>query len=401
LIGNTAALVGSEQLHIVSTNNPAQYIDAFGTNPSIFFRGALGTVASPTAVGAGNAIGNIAVNGWNGSAYQTANPSSITFDARETFSSTAAGCSISFLTTALTTLIKTEAMRIQPSGGVSIGASAVGTDPGTGNLAVQGSVSIDGVTISGTPSAGQAIVASSSSVAGWASMPTGYTGYTGPTGYTGYTGYTGPAGSSSTPNIRGTGIQASSASSFTVSWPTGTVAGDLAIIFTCGGYTATTPANWTSIDYVSQSDWTKNVFWKVLNSTDITNGSVTVSYNGTYDACTAIITLKGAYNIKYPITSQINQSGSSSITLNTTSNASQVAFTTNLAIYFCANRANSVDTIADPYATLTQQKTVSQGNASGTLYTGAPAGGNLNPTFSYATAGTLGNYQIVMVMSSS
>ena len=239
--------------------------------------------------------------------------------------------------------------------------------------------------------------------------PTGPTGPAGPTGLTGVTGAgatgaTGPTGATggavSTPSIRGTGIQASSASSYTVSWPSGTQAGDLAIIFTAGGYYATTPNGWVSIDSVNQASWTKNTFWKVLNSTDISNGSVTISFSGTYDAVLAIITLKGMDRIWFPITSQINTTGSSSITLSMNSSTSPSPCSTDLAIYFGSNRAASTDTVSDPAATVTKQQQVNDGaNASGCLYTGIPTGGPLNPTFSYSVAGSNGNYQIVFLIS--
>lgn len=212
------------------------------------------------------------------------------------------------------------------------------------------------------------------------------------------TSWSGASGGSSpaAPSIRGTGIQASSASSYTVNWPTGTVAGDLAIIFTGGGFgISSVPSGWTTLDMITgASNWNGSVFCKVLTSGDISTGHVVVSYSGTFDAVTAIITIQGTPVGFRTFKSQQNGSGSSSVTLR----SDVTPLTTDLAIYFGSNRAASTDTVSLG----TQRQQANDGSAaSGCLYTDTPAAiGGVAPVFSYSSAGS-GNYQAIVVLRGS
>jgi hypothetical protein len=107
----------------------------------------------------------------------------------------------------------------------------------------------------------------------------------------------GGGGGASTPVIRGTAIQASSAASFTVSWPTGTIAGDLAIIFFAGGFDLSAiPTGWTQIDFTTGTNWEGATFYRFLSSVDITAGSIVLTPTGTFDAAIAIATIEGPSN---------------------------------------------------------------------------------------------------------
>jgi hypothetical protein len=187
--------------------------------------------------------------------------------------------------------------------------------------------------------------------------------------------------------IRGTGIQASSASSYTVSWPSGTQAGDLAIILVGHGWGANTPSGWTAYKNLTGTNWNGAVFTKILTSQDITAGSVTVSFAGSYDGVLAIITFVGFASIA-EVDAQRNGSGSTSVTLNT----SGAAQSTDLLVYFGSNRAASTDTVNSG----TLQRQANDGaNASGCLYTQTGVSGTLSRTFSYSVAGS-GNYQAIV-----
>jgi len=202
--------------------------------------------------------------------------------------------------------------------------------------------------------------------------------------------YTG-GGGASTPVIRGTGIQASSAASYTVSWPSGTVAGDLAIIFGGHGFGVNLPAGWTSIDSSTGTNWNGATFMRFLSSADITAGSVTVTTAGTFDGTLAIATIKTPSEAIRTVTPVRNGSGASSVTVNTDGSP----LTTDLVLYFGSNRAASTNTVSLG----TNLRQANDGSAaSGCLYAGSPSGvGGVSPVFSYSSAGT-GNYQIAVVV---
>ncbi|HTF69540.1 MAG TPA: hypothetical protein VK638_43365, partial [Edaphobacter sp.] len=200
----------------------------------------------------------------------------------------------------------------------------------------------------------------------------------------------GTAGAAS-PLIRGTGIQASSASSYTVSWPSGTVAGDLAVILVGHGFGVATPSGWTSADNSTGSNWNGAVFSKVLTSGDITAGAVTVNVAGSFDGVVAIVTFVGGTAGIREADVQRNGTGSSSITLNT----SGAVLSTDTCIYFGSNRGASTDTVNR--GTLQQQANDSS-SASGALYTESiTSGGATTAIFGYSSAGS-GNYQAIVVV---
>lgn len=211
-------------------------------------------------------------------------------------------------------------------------------------------------------------------------------------------------GGPASPVIRATGIQAASASSFTVAWPTGTVAGDYVIIFAANGFAVTVPSGWTAVAApTSGAQWNGAVFARVLNSADITAGSVVVTMSGTFSGVIATAAITGqpsGYSLASPnncartLAVQQNGSGSASITLATDGSP----LTTDLALYFGSNRAVSTNTVS--LGTL--QRQANDGSAgSGCLYAGNPSAvGGVSPVFSYSTAGT-GNYQAAVFLRGS
>lgn len=203
------------------------------------------------------------------------------------------------------------------------------------------------------------------------------------------------SGGGAPPSVRGSGIQASSASSYTVTWPTGTVAGDLVIIFAAGGNIPYVPAGWTTIDsQITGANWEAVACMRLLNAADIVAGSVTVTSSGSYDSVLVVVSFVGGTGGVRSFASVKNTSGTSSATVNTDGSP----LTTDLMVYFGSNRAASTDTCS--LGTLLQQ--VNDGaNASGCLYAGSPAAvGGVSPVFSYSSAGS-GNYQIAIAVKGS
>lgn len=131
------------QINGSDNNHAALYIDSHGGLWStINLRTANGTGASPSATTIGEELGRVAGRGY-GTSDWTGSTAAVSFRAAENFSSTAQGTYTVLSTTALGTtgggnfLFPVERVRIQPSGGVSIGSAAFNaTDPGIGVLAL-------------------------------------------------------------------------------------------------------------------------------------------------------------------------------------------------------------------------------------------------------------------------
>jgi hypothetical protein len=203
----------------------------------------------------------------------------------------------------------------------------------------------------------------------------------------------GGGGGGGTPVIRGSGLQASSASSYTVTWPTGTLAGDLALIFVGHAWSINKPAGWVLVDSnIPVTNYNGATFSRVLTSADIAAGSVTVTVSNTFDGVVGIVTFVGATGgIRPPVTSIANSSGSSSVTVNSDGSP----LTADMAVYFGGNRGASTATVS--LGSMLQQAN-DLAFASGCIYAGSPASaGGVSPVFSYSTAGTA-NYQIIVVV---
>lgn len=104
-----------------------------------------------------------------------------------------------------------------------------------------------------------------------------------------------------------------SASSVVVTWPAGTVAGDLAIICGHHGYNVNVPAGWTELNRTTYGgNHNGAVFYKVLDAADITAGSVTVTFgNSWWGGCT-ISTFENGANILVEVVANVASSGSGS-----------------------------------------------------------------------------------------
>jgi hypothetical protein len=201
----------------------------------------------------------------------------------------------------------------------------------------------------------------------------------------------GGGGGISAPAIRGSGIQASSNSSYTVNWPTGTAAGDLAVIAGGHGFGLNNPTGWTVLDNSTGSNWNGAAWSRALTAADITTGHVTITTAGSFDGALAIITFVGSPGGIRATVAQRNGAGASSITLNTDGSP----LTTDVMVYFGSNRAASTDTVS---LGSNLQQANDGSAASACLFAGSPAAiGGVSPVFSYSAAGS-GNYQAAIAV---
>lgn len=186
----------------------------------------------------------------------------------------------------------------------------------------------------------------------------------------------GGGGGGSTPTVRGYSSQTSSASSYTVTFPSGSASGDLAIIMGTHGYVYNTPSGWSVLDTTGSAGFINGqIFFKTLTSADITAGSVTVTSTGVYDGSLIIITFIGATVGPTPVlgSSIRNTSGGSSqtLTLNSVPAGSY-------PMYFSGVRGN-VTITCNVGSSL--QTTTDSANACAVLYGNGTPG---SPTYSYS-----------------
>ncbi len=118
----------SVPLHVVSTSNGVYsdiYTDSAGLAGAFFVRKARGTVSSPAAIQAEDAIGGIYGAGYYGAAFG-GNIGAIRIVASENFTSTNQGSYIDFATTANGSTGRITRMKIDGSGNVGIGTTSPG-----------------------------------------------------------------------------------------------------------------------------------------------------------------------------------------------------------------------------------------------------------------------------------
>jgi hypothetical protein len=190
------------------------------------------------------------------------------------------------------------------------------------------------------------------------------------------------------PTLRGTAIQAAIASSYTLTLPAGTSAGDRAVIVFGHGFDPVAPGGWTTLDINSGNAWNGAVFTKLLSSGDISTGSVTVTASGSYSGVAGLIVFQGG-TAGIRETDHSTASGTSqSIT------TSGALVNTDTAIYWGTDRDNAV-TITPSRGSL--QQTATTGSGTGAIYTEAPVpGGAETVTFSYSSGAS--NYQAIVVV---
>lgn len=199
--------------------------------------------------------------------------------------------------------------------------------------------------------------------------------------------------------IRGTGIQLFNATTATIALPAGTVLNDLAYLYIGGGCGGVVPAGWVSIPNVESvqtlpryGGGTYNIVAvaKVLDSTDISNGNITVTAGCSFNSVAIIVTLVG--NSSGIREWDGSQGTSSPATITTSANPQNG----DLALYFSGNRsAGAAPTVSR--GTLLQS--AADGSAAcGSLYSEVMTGGSVAPVFTFPT--TANQTSFVLILSS-
>jgi hypothetical protein len=189
------------------------------------------------------------------------------------------------------------------------------------------------------------------------------------------------------PTIRGTGLTFANAASVAIPFPAGTLAGDLAIIFPCGGFAATLPTGWTQNDNQTGSFWDGATFSKILTGADISTGSVAVAFSGSFNIAAGIITIVLGPGEGFKEVVAI-RAGSNPQAVTTSGKVGAA----DLLTYWGSNRAVSVNTVNRG----TQRQQANDGSAAaGCIYTETGALGPVTAVFSYTVSGS-GNYQSVV-----
>lgn len=157
------------QLHIGGTSGAQITEDSVASQATIAMRRANTSHASPSALASGDLVFNLTGNGYDGTAYSNA-----AFAMRSFASPTGAnwtnadhGMYATILTTPAGSTTATEAMRIQPSGGVSVGTT---TDLGIGTLLANSTIKTLSTTAATSATTGSGIFGGGVGVAGaiWA-----------------------------------------------------------------------------------------------------------------------------------------------------------------------------------------------------------------------------------------
>jgi hypothetical protein len=189
-------------------------------------------------------------------------------------------------------------------------------------------------------------------------------------------------GSGSTPAIRGSNIQSSSNSSYTVTWPLGTVDGDVVLIFVGHGFAVDViPAGWAQFGKLSGANFNGSVLAKTMTSADIAAGSVAVSLAGAYNGVLVCVALDGATVTTMTTNGYFARDG---VGVTALSAPVIAASATNLVLMFFANRAASDDTAG----TGTLVQAINATEASGAIYAVDPASSGFAAALSFSVAGT-------------
>jgi hypothetical protein len=98
-----------------------------------------------------------------------------------------------------------------------------------------------------------------------------------------------------TPIVRGTSSATANSNSLTLTLPTGTISGDLAVFNYSSAFNpAGCPSGWAQLSILTSTAWDQLTCSKVLASGDITAGSVTVSAANTFNETGIIVIFQGA-----------------------------------------------------------------------------------------------------------
>lgn len=199
----------------------------------------------------------------------------------------------------------------------------------------------------------------------------------------------GGGGVGSRPVVRGMTMANINASSANITLPSGSLAGDFAILCAGGGWDPDTPAGWTSFSHIAGTNVSGRGSFKVLDATDISNGYITVTFTGgTFPATVGIVTFEGPTNGISNFDDGRSGSPTGTRALSVTSNS-----TDTVVVFGHARGDGNVS-----FSPITGSAGSSNAtNASGNIgYYDSP-GGVVNETITYAADGS-GNYGVMVVV---
>jgi len=196
-------------------------------------------------------------------------------------------------------------------------------------------------------------------------------------------------GGTTSPVRRASAIYQFSAASYAVVFPAGSVAGDLCVIATNHGWNAATPAGWTSISNLTGSNTNGMTIYKILTAGDISTGSVTISYGGSFDGCVGVEVYKTGTFSGVSLGQDARTSG-------TTASQALSAIVTNYCAVFTygGTRANGSVT----FANATLNNTISSANASAAVGNYVPSvAGTDSEIISFSASGG-GIYAVIAIV---
>lgn len=152
----------------------------------------------------------------------------------------------------------------------------------------------------------------------------------------------GGGGVAGTPAVRASVLTSFNAATVTQTFPTGTIAGDVVLIYVGHAYQILLPTGWTSLQATNQGNYNGAVFVKIMTAGDITTGSVTVTQGGSYNGTIVLVTLTGSTVVSLTTSHVL---GTSSAGVASSAITHPGVKTNNLLIGFAATRAISTNTI--------------------------------------------------------
>ncbi len=195
--------------------------------------------------------------------------------------------------------------------------------------------------------------------------------------------------------LRGTAMTSGSGPTLTLSLPSGTSAGDLAIIFVGAedNSISLSTSGWTTLNQAGGLYVVGWTFSKILTTSDITAGSVTITLMSRDDAVFTLDTFVGA---TWGIRETDVQEYGGSFTSPVSGPSTTIAVTnTDAGLYFAFNHSASTDAIDHG---LMQDAANDGVGASGVLnFQSISSSGSFTPTFTYSSPGT-GYYQSLVIV---
>lgn len=204
-----------------------------------------------------------------------------------------------------------------------------------------------------------------------------------------------PSGTTDSPsiNVRGSRItHVNNANSLTFTLPPGSAEGDLCIIFAQHGFAPTAPTGWGTYFALTGTNINGSVFFKYLTAADVSTGTVSITFSGTYYGQVAGISFVGCTGGLRSIKASRNSAGSTSRSLSTGSNPQ----TGDYVVSFGSTRHSTATCTTDVGSSLQAQANT---NASACLFGGTiGSSGAVTVNFSYSSAGT-GDFQSMVVIA--